>query len=66
MIRALREAKFMSDLVERDGRIYSWRSDTEPVCSKATVLALVERGWLKPSRSRYEITSAGKLAEREL
>ena len=66
MIKALREAKYFSDLVDRDGKIYSTRSDSEPVCSKATVMALVERGWLKPWRSKYQITSAGKLAERDL
>jgi hypothetical protein len=66
MIRALREAKYHSDLVERDGKIYSRRSGTEPVCSKATVMALVARGWLRRFFSKYEITDAGKLAERDL
>jgi hypothetical protein len=62
MIKALREAKHFGDLIERDGEIYSWRSD-QTVCSKATVEALVERGWLKPWRLRFAITNAGKLAE---
>jgi hypothetical protein len=65
MAKALREAKYFGDLIERDGGIYSWRRD-QPICNEATALALVERGWLKPSRSKYEITNAGKLAEREL
>ncbi len=64
MVRALREAKYFSDLTERDGKIYSKHSEA-PFCSKATVLALLEGGWLKPWRSRYEITNAGKLAERD-
>ena len=36
MIKVLREAKFFGDLVERDGKIYSRRSE-QPFCSKATV-----------------------------
>jgi len=65
MIRALYEAKYFCDLMERDGEIYSWRSSL-PICSKGAVLALVERGWLKPCRSSYRITNAGKSANREL
>ena len=64
MIRALREAKRFSGLVERDGKIYSTRSK-QPFCSWATIDELVDRGWLRRRRSRYEITNAGKLAERD-
>src|SRR5438270_11784496 len=59
---ALHEAKYFGDLVERDGEIYSWRR-TLPVCSKATVLTLVERGWLRSLRSKYQITGRGKLVD---
>jgi hypothetical protein len=65
MIKVLREAKYFGDLVERDGWIYSWRRD-QPVCNKATALAMVERGWLNPARSKYQITNAGKLFGGEL
>jgi hypothetical protein len=65
MIKVLREAKYESDLIQRDGEIYS-RCGEAPFCSKATVDALVERGWLKRFRSKYQITNAGCLAEREL
>jgi len=51
-------------MTERDGKIYSRESDEEPVCAKVTVLALVERGWLRPWRSRYTaaVTSAAAAA----
>ena len=65
MIRALREAKYFSDLVDRDGKIYSTRSE-QPFCSRATIDALVDRGWLRRWQSRYDVTNAGKLAERDL
>ena len=65
MIHALREAKYFSDLVERDGKIYSTRSE-QPFCSRTTIDALVDRGWLRRWQSRYEITNAGKLVERDL
>lgn len=61
MILALREARY-SGLVERDGKIYSTRSE-QPFCSPATIDALVDYGWLLRRRSRYEITNAGKLIE---
>ena len=66
MIKVLREAKYWGDLVEHGGKIFSCGEDA-PVSfySKATVRALIQRGWLKPWRSRFEITNAGKLAERE-
>jgi hypothetical protein len=60
MVRVLREAKHFGDLVERDGWIYSWRSD-QPVCNNTTALTMVESGWLRPARSKYQITNAGKL-----
>lgn len=66
MIRTLREVKYWGNLVERYGKIYSRREDApSPFCTKATVEALVERGWLRSWRSRYEITDAGKLAAYE-
>jgi hypothetical protein len=65
MIRALREARYFGVLVERNGEIYSARGD-QPLCSQATIDALVDRGWLRRRRSRYTITNAGKLAERDL
>jgi hypothetical protein len=65
MIRALRETKYFSDLVERDGKIYSTRSE-QPFCSRATIDALVDRGWLRRRQSRYKITNAGKQVERDL
>ena len=62
MIKALHEAKYFGALVERDGEIYSWRS-TLPICSKATVLTLVERGWLTPHKEKYQVTNQGKLID---
>lgn len=64
--KALTQAYTWGQLTERDGKIYSRASDDAPVCSKATVLTLIDRGWLKPWRSRYEITREGKQAMLEL
>ena len=64
--KALSQAYTWGHLTERAGKIYSRESDEEPVCTKVTVVALVERGWLKPWRSRYEITREGKRVQREL
>jgi len=66
MMRVLREAKYLGDLGERGGKIYSRRDDATPFCSKATVRALIQRGWMKALRSSFVITSKGKFAEREL
>ena len=62
----LREAKYLGNLGERGGKIYSHRDDAAPFCSKATVRALIQRGWMKALRSSFIITSKGKFAEREL
>lgn len=51
---------------EREGKIYSRESDEVPVCTKVTVVAPVERGWLKPWQPRYEIMREGKRAQHEL
>ena len=61
-IKALHEAKYFGELVERDGEIYSWRS-TVPLCSKAAVLTLLKRGWLRLRNSKYQITERGKLID---
>ncbi len=65
MRKAIQAAQHWGDFTERDGKIYRPGSDDEPVCSKATVNALVELGWLKPWRSRYQITRAGTRAALE-
>jgi hypothetical protein len=64
--KELSQAYTWGHLTERAGKIYSRASDEEPVCAKVTVAILVERGWLKPWRSRYEITREGKRAQLEL
>jgi hypothetical protein len=66
MRKALSHAFTWGYLTERDGKIYSGASDEKPVCAKATASTLVQRGWLKPWRSRYEITREGKRAQLEL
>jgi hypothetical protein len=65
MRKAIQDAEHWGDFTERDGNIYRPGSD-EPVCRKAIVKALVERGWLKPWRSRYQITREGQRAALEL
>jgi hypothetical protein len=62
--KAIQDAEHWGDFTEQDGRIYRPGSD-KPVCSKQTVLALVECGWLKPWRSRYQITREGERAALE-
>ena len=64
--KALSQAFTWGHLTERAGKIYSRAGDVEPVCTKVTVRALVERGWLKPWRSRYEITREGKRAQLDI
>lgn len=66
MAKVLREAKYFGDLVERQGKIYSRRNDAAPFCSRGTIRALIQRGWLKPWRSSFVITPKGKFAERDL
>lgn len=63
--KVLRLAFLYGALEVRNGRVYVRGSPGKPVCRFDVADAMVQRGWLKPNDTRYEITDEGKRVEQE-